>query len=129
MASLQWVNEDWLLFSLRDEERLRGVYRGPGLLAMRRDGSDLHRLIDRDLGSASLVSLGRPGTLEVLLGYACYSAAGEHMHTRPRAVDISSGKSRIVYDDDTGTRDRPHFTVRPGLGARPPSKTVRGISS
>ena len=108
VAWFEWFDDDWVLFVLQDTEQLRHVVRGPGLLAMRRDGRDARQLIargNRDMPDGALppghVYLGRgaPGSMELIMGRPRYDAAGEFMYMTLLAYDIATQQSRRIHED------------------------------
>jgi dienelactone hydrolase len=87
----RWVDSDWLVFTAQDAKPQRNVYRGPGLMAVRRDGSASRQLLGRSLDEAgSLLSLGAPGSTEVIVAYS---------QSNLRAIDVVTGKRRLFADD------------------------------
>ncbi len=116
---LQWVGDDWLIFSLDDIGAKRGLFYGPGLFAMRRDGSDLRMLIDRGLGDRSVntlrgprstpvnvlpsnfgyVGLGAPGSLTVIVSERERDVNWEYSHTRFRELNIVTRKWERIAED------------------------------
>jgi dipeptidyl aminopeptidase/acylaminoacyl peptidase len=105
IAWFQWFDDEWLLFSLRDAMPQPGIWRGPGLMSTRRDGSQSLQLLDRGFQPGALLALGAPGSKEVMAGFPRYDARGELEYTALRAVDITSGKDRKVYQDEPRASD------------------------
>jgi dipeptidyl aminopeptidase/acylaminoacyl peptidase len=115
----QWVSDDWLVFSLDDTGFKRDLFYGPGLFAMRRDGSDLRMLVDRGPGDQSVNSLrgprstpvnvlppkfgylglGAPGSLTVILGERDRDVNWEYSHTRFRELNIVTRKWERLGED------------------------------
>lgn len=108
VAWFQWASDDWVVFGLRDTEQSKFVYRGSGLLAMRRDGSDARQLVARGWDGRPrsaqppkfmFLGLGPPGSLEVFLGDAHYDRQGEFMHMTLSALNIVTQKRRRIHED------------------------------
>ena len=128
VAWFQWADDDWVIFGLRDTERKRYVFRGSGVLAMRRDGSDARQLIARgwrDQPEQALspgyvyLGLGAPGSQEVIVGDGSYDRAGDVTYLKLSALHIVTQKRRRLYEDApraTGwlfdARGRPRVVTR-----------------
>jgi dipeptidyl aminopeptidase/acylaminoacyl peptidase len=108
----RWVSDD-LLLAWVDEDRYRGPdSRGHALISVRRDGESIRRLINstwRDVysspgvapleGNHAFLSLGKPGTEEIVVGYmgetAAELAAGRVV---PLVVNARTGTRRTLLD-------------------------------
>lgn len=93
-----WVNDDWLVFSVRDTKMNRLNYQGGGLMAMRRDGSDSRQLMRRST-RAGYLGLGEPGRSEVLLGHPHWDQRGNYSHTTITAMNVATGASRRRHEE------------------------------
>lgn len=114
VASYNWVNEDWITFSVSDQfdKSVRG--KGRGLLAVNRSGERIRLLIRREFetsffGRADARSLepdhfflanGKPGSNEVIIGAPNYDpVTWELRHVTPLAMDITNGTTRRLVEN------------------------------
>jgi len=104
-----WVNEDLLLLSVDDHTDKSGRYRYPALLSVRRDGEGLRLLIKRDLDSLypprgsnpleanhQFLSLGEPGSDEIIVGETLFDAAYDVAAVHPIVLDARTGARRSL---------------------------------
>lgn len=113
VTAFQWVNDDWLVFSLFDENDKSGEEKGGGLVTVRRDGEKMRPLIKRQFDSLfpqqgntalephnSMLARGAPGTNEIIIGERHYDTDyREYLHTTLRRMDVASGATRTFFKD------------------------------
>ncbi len=105
----QWVNDDWIVFSVYDPEDRRTYGYGAGLMSMKRDGSESRMLIAREYDPGDpfrkrreldpnhrFMRLGAPGTTEVIVGEDLDDVRGDYAHTTLKALDVTTGATRSV---------------------------------
>jgi acetyl esterase/lipase len=111
--TVQWVDDDWLLFTTFDENDRSGKTFAAGLAAVKRDGSRIRELIKRRFetafpqgGSQPLepnhyfIGMGAPGTNEIVLAEAHYNTEyTEVTHTTPRIMNVATGAVRSMFKD------------------------------
>lgn len=112
----QWVNDDWLIFGLEEPGRFGSDRRGPGLMSMKRDGSESKQLIRRSydafvgtdeptnrrralLPNHIVVGLGTPGSREIILEELIYDVRGEYSHSTPLVLDVGTLSVRTMLKD------------------------------
>lgn len=113
VSGFRWVNDDWIVFSLRDENDQSGKESGGGLVTVRRDGEKMRSLIKRRFDSLfqeqgntalephnSMLAVGTPGTNDIIIGEDHYDTDyREYIHTSLRRMDVSSGATRSFFKD------------------------------
>lgn len=113
VAGFRWVNDDWLVFSLIDENDQSGKASSGGLVTVRRDGEKMRSLIKRRFDSAfqeqgnvalepnnDMLAVGTPGTNEIIIGEDHYDTDyKEYLHTSLRRMDVSTGATRTFFKD------------------------------
>jgi hypothetical protein len=113
VTDFSWVNDDWLVFSLFDENDKSGKRSGGGLVSVRRDGEKIRPLIKREFESLfpehgnnpleptnSMLALGAPGTNEIIVGEAHYDTNyTEYEHTTLLRMDVATGATRSLFAD------------------------------
>jgi dipeptidyl aminopeptidase/acylaminoacyl peptidase len=88
ISQFHWVNDDRLLFTVRDRESAPGDLRFiPGLFAVQRDGSGFRRLPGYRLAGAT----GEPGAEHVFVSEDSWSL-GKWYGTNLKRLDTSTGK-------------------------------------
>ncbi len=112
----QWVNDDWLIFALEEPGRSGSDRRGPGLMSMKRDGSESKQLIRRSydafvatdepanrrralLPNHIFVGLGTPGSREIVLEELIFDVRGEYSHSTPMVLDVGTLGLRTMLKD------------------------------
>jgi dipeptidyl aminopeptidase/acylaminoacyl peptidase len=113
VANFRWVNDDWLVFSVYDENDHSGKSSGGGLATVRRDGEKMRSLIKRRFDSLfqeqgnvalepnnEMLAVGAPGTNEIIIGEDHYDTDyKEYVHTSLRRMDVSTGATRAFFKD------------------------------
>jgi acetyl esterase/lipase len=113
VTSFRWVSDDWLVFSLFDENDKSGKSSGGGLVSVRRDGEKLRPLIKREFESAfpehgntaleptnSMLAIGAPGTNEIIIGEDHYNPDfTEYQHTTLMRLNVATGAVRSFFAD------------------------------
>lgn len=111
VSDFNWVNDDWLVFSLDDENDKSGQVYGGGLNAVRRDGEKIRPLIKRQFDSAfqeqgnvalepnnEMLGIGAPGTNDIIIGENHFSTDySEYVHLSLRTMDVSTGVTRVFF--------------------------------
>ncbi len=112
----QWVNDDWLIFGLEEPGRFGSDRRGPGLMSMKRDGSESKQLIRRSYDAFvggdesttrrralqpnhSVVGLGTPGSREIILKEWIFDVRNEYSHSNLLVLDVGSLGVRTMLKD------------------------------
>jgi len=109
----RWVNDDYLVFGLSDENDKSGKVYGDGLYSVRRDGERIRELIKRRYESAfqehgnvalepnnKMLGVGAPGTNEIVIGEDHYDTNYvEYEHTTLRTLDVGTGEVRSMFKD------------------------------
>lgn len=118
----QWVNDDWLIFALEEPGRAGSDRRGPGLMSMKRDGSESKQLIRRSFGAFvatdeptnrrrallpnhTFVGLGTPGSREIILEEHVFDVRGEYSHSTPMVLDVGTLGLRTMLKDAPRAND------------------------
>ncbi|WP_342119579.1 alpha/beta hydrolase family protein [Pseudoduganella sp. OTU4001] len=118
IVRVQWVNEDWLVFSLVDNQQKSGKQEYSGLMTVQRNGDRMRELIKRKWGSMYpaggyqplepynyMVSRGAPGSNEIIVGESHYGPDYQYTHTTLRSLDLASGALRnLPGQPDSGIR-------------------------
>lgn len=112
VTQVRWVNEDWLIFNTHDVVDRSGRRRGPGLMAVQRNGERIRLLIkrewDTDYGAtgaqpleanAWLLALGAPGSDEIIVGQQSVVDSGEFAYLVPLAVNVATSARRLLVED------------------------------
>lgn len=112
VTSFSWVNDDWIVFGLFDPNDKSGKKYSNGLNSVRRDGEKMRALIKREYESEfqeqgkvaleptnSMLSIGAPGTNEIIIGEDHYDSQYHYKATTLRAMDISTGALRSLFKD------------------------------
>jgi acetyl esterase/lipase len=113
VSSFSWVSDDWLVFSLFDENDKSGKSSGGGLVSVRRDGEKIRPLIKREFESLfqehgnnpleptnSMLALGAPGTNEIIVGEDHYNTDyTQYEHTTLLRMDVATGATRSLFVD------------------------------
>jgi acetyl esterase/lipase len=113
VSAFKWVNEDWLVFSVRDQNDKSGKVFGGGLMSVRRDGEKMRQLIKRNFESLfaehgnvalepnnEMLAIGAPGTNDIIIGEDHYDTNyKEYVHTTLRTMDVSTGAIRSMFKD------------------------------
>lgn len=113
VTGFNWVNDDWLVFSLFDENDQSGKSSGGGLVSVRRDGEKMRPLIKRrfdtlfqEHGNTALepnnemLAVGAPGTNEIIIGENHYDTDfKEYEHTSLRRMNVATGATRSFFSD------------------------------
>jgi dipeptidyl aminopeptidase/acylaminoacyl peptidase len=107
----RWVDDEGLVFSVNDPQDRSVWGLGRGLMSMRRDGTESRMLIAREYEPEDplrkrryldwahrFLSLGAPGSREVVVGEPRYDVRHEFSHTILKAVNITSGATRTMPD-------------------------------
>lgn len=100
VGRFEWVNDDKLVFTLRDWETGQGdMYFGPGLFAVSREGGDFKTLVERSRNQPTHLSGLRSNTR--LVAVSRRSKSGEVFTGQPvfdihRTVSISSPTSSTL---------------------------------
>ena len=111
VSDFSWVNDDWLVFSLDDENDKSGRTSYGGLNAVRRDGEKMRALIKRQFDSAfqeqgnvalepnnDMLAVGAPGSNEIVIGENHLSADySEYVYQSLRTMDVSTGATRVFF--------------------------------
>jgi dipeptidyl aminopeptidase/acylaminoacyl peptidase len=111
----QWVGDDWLIFGLEEPGRSGSDRRGPGLMSMKRDGSESKQLIRRSydafVGTDEpsrrralqpnhiFVGTGAPGSREIILEEWIFDVRGEYSHSTPKVLDVATMSLRTMLKD------------------------------
>ncbi|MEW6763134.1 MAG: alpha/beta fold hydrolase [Pseudomonadota bacterium] len=107
----RWVNDDWLVFGVSDENDKSGKMYGSGLHSVRRDGEGMRQLIKRRFDSAfqeqgrvalepnnEMLGIGAPGSNEIVIGENHFDTSyTEYVHTSLRTMDVSTGATRVFF--------------------------------
>lgn len=109
VRSFDWVNDNWLVFSVVDLQSGAGDQRfSSGLFSVRRDGRDLRRLVrprrdflsnERSIGAAPLeynhmlLSVPETGGDEVIVGEFAWDARGDIERIHPLRLNVATGRS------------------------------------
>ncbi len=111
VASFKWINDDWLVFSVADENDKSGKTYGGGLAAVRRDGEKMRQLIKRQFDSLFqaqgnvalepnnyMAGVGAPGTNDIVIGENHFDPTFfQYEHTTLRLMDVSTGATRAMF--------------------------------
>jgi dienelactone hydrolase len=106
----RWVNDELLLLGANDHTDRSARYKYPALLSARRDGSSVRLLVKRELSSLypqrggsqpleanhQFLSLGAPGSNEIIVGEVLFDAAYEVVGVRPIVLDAMTGARRSM---------------------------------
>jgi dienelactone hydrolase len=111
VGSVQWVNDDWLVFNTSDVVDRGSERRGPGLMSIRRDGERIRLLIKREYDSPfpppgsqplevnhRMLGLGASGSDEILVGEYLYDSFGDLTRIAPFALNVATGGRRTLVD-------------------------------
>lgn len=111
VSDFNWVNDDWLVFSLDDENDKSGQVYGGGLNAVRRDGEKIRPLIKRQFDSVfqeqgnvalepnnEMLGIGAPGTNDIVIGENHFNTDyTEYVYLSLRTMDVSTGATRVFF--------------------------------
>lgn len=109
IVGVRWVNEDWLVFSLVDNQQKSGKQEYAGLMTVQRNGDRMRELIKRKWDSAfpaggyqplepynHMVSRGPLGSNEIIVGERHYGPDYWYTHTTLRSLDLATGAIRTL---------------------------------
>ena len=113
VASAQWIDDDWLVFSVSDHEDQSGKGKGNGLLAVRRDGKNLRLLIKREWDTEfpargagpleanfEMIGRGAPGSRQIVVGEYHYDNNSWDLdHVTLHSLDITDGSRKVLLKD------------------------------
>lgn len=112
VAWFRWVSDEWLVFGASSPEDRGLAHDSGGLLAVKRDGSSLRVLINREYEPEDgfrrkrslnpdhvFVALGAPGTDEVIIEQISWDVMREFSHTTPRVLNIATSGVRSFPGD------------------------------
>jgi hypothetical protein len=136
----RWVNDELLLLGANDHTDRSARYKYPALLSARRDGSSVRLLVKRELSSLypqrggsqpleanhQFLSLGAPGSNEIIVGEVLFDAAYEVVGVRPIVLDAMTGvapclpRPRLSQSKDGSSIDSgvPGWQLRAEMGKR-----------
>lgn len=106
IATFDWVNDDWLTYTVRTPEDRSGRRQAPGLFAVSRNGERTRVLIKRDYRPSAMertleralhpnhlyLAPGALGTNEIVVGHV------GNDHIMPLALNVESGATRTLVD-------------------------------
>lgn len=114
VSAFDWVDDNWLTYSVSSYEERNGKRKAPGLLAVNRAGDRTKLLIRRDyerevgdrVGARVLfpdhyrLANGKPGSNEIIVGHVNYDSHrfDAEQHITPLALDIESGSTRKLVN-------------------------------
>jgi dipeptidyl aminopeptidase/acylaminoacyl peptidase len=118
---VEWVNEDWMVFTIEDPDQRSNEGRGSGLMAVRRDGSNSRMLIKRTYdgfyssedpfqGRKTLpannhyIGLGVAGSNDVVIEEYKYDTFGNYSHSAFLNLNVATGGTRSLYQDGPRAR-------------------------
>lgn len=109
IGQFQWVNENRLVYNLRDRTQASGKQEeGPGLYAVDRDGSKRIQLADRVLGEKApqpwnTLLIDQPGAQDsewIYVYRPLYNDSDEYYGTRLRRLNTLTGQSEFAPEPD-----------------------------
>ena len=108
-----WISDDWLVFKLSDQLGVKGRPIGRGLNAVSRDGQKMRPLITQKYAEnieftskATLtpdhqfVSVGTPGSNEIIVGQHHWDANGDFSHMTLRVLNVTNGDIRSLFRNE-----------------------------
>ncbi len=108
---VQWVNEDWLVFTVQDPDQRSNQERGRGLMTVKRDGSESRMLIQRQREPEELNrrktlppnytfrALGPPGSSDVIVEDNRWDVNYNYSHSIPMLLNVETGGVRSLIKD------------------------------
>ncbi len=115
---IQWVNEDWLVFTVEDPDQRSNQWRGRGLMTVKRDGSESRMLIQRQWEDEdpfrrrktlpptySYVGVGAPGSTDVVVEELKFDTRWQYSHSTPMLLNVVTGGVRSLAPDAPKSQD------------------------
>jgi len=113
VESVRWVSDDYLIFSLSDDQERSSRNKADALVTVRRDGSGLRQLIKREWdtlfparGKAPLeanfkyLALGAPGSNNIIVGESHYDENNWDLkYVTPYVLDVAEGSRRLLLKE------------------------------
>jgi dipeptidyl aminopeptidase/acylaminoacyl peptidase len=109
VAMVQWVNDDWIVFDIADEEsKDPDTDGGSGLWSVKRDGSKRRHLIKRDLetlygervgaleANHGMLRVGDRDRNEIVVGEYTGFTSGRRGYVLPMALNVETGQRRSL---------------------------------
>jgi dienelactone hydrolase len=109
---VQWVSEDWLVFTVQDPDQRSNEQRGRGLMTVKRDGSQSRMLIQRQYEDEDpfqrrktlpphyhYIGLGPIGSDEIVVEEYKWDTKYEFSHAVPMLLNVVTSSLRSLIKD------------------------------